>query len=70
MRLGEYFFLLLIAMNMAMLFVSGATEKKGNMENYLKRTGRAFLDEVSSREGILKLKSGMLIEVSLKYLII
>ncbi len=38
-------------------------KKKGDMSKYLKRTGQKYLDEVAQREGILKLKSGMLIEV-------
>ena len=38
-------------------------KKKGDMNAYLKRTGQKFLQEVSEREGILKLKSGMLIEI-------
>ena len=33
------------------------------MNNYMKRTGRKYLDEVASREGVYKLKSGMLVEI-------
>ncbi len=33
------------------------------MDNYNKRTGEKFLEEVAEREGIIKLKSGMLVEI-------
>merc|ERR1711871_134346 len=39
---------------------AGANEK---MNKYMKRTGRKYLDEVASREGVYKLKSGMLVEI-------
>lgn len=43
--------------------LGGAKKKKGDMSSYYKRTGQKFLDEVAKREGIMTLKSGMLIEV-------
>lgn len=43
--------------------VSSEEKKKGDMTAYLKRTGTKFLEEISKKEGILKLKSGMLIEI-------
>ena len=33
------------------------------MANYNKRTGAKYLEEISNKEGIIKLKSGMLVEV-------
>lgn len=40
-----------------------AEKKKGDMNSYAKRTGAKFLTEVAQREGIITLKSGMLIEI-------
>jgi len=40
-----------------------ADKKKGDMTSYLKRTGAKFLSEVAARPNIIKLKSGMLVEV-------
>eukprot|EP00595_Chromulina_sp_UTEXLB2642_P000236 CAMPEP_0196762976 /NCGR_PEP_ID=MMETSP1095-20130614/3149_1 /TAXON_ID=96789 ORGANISM="Chromulina nebulosa, Strain UTEXLB2642" /NCGR_SAMPLE_ID=MMETSP1095 /ASSEMBLY_ACC=CAM_ASM_000446 /LENGTH=179 /DNA_ID=CAMNT_0042115181 /DNA_START=45 /DNA_END=587 /DNA_ORIENTATION=- len=40
-----------------------ADKKKGDMETYLKRTGKKYLDDIAKKDGILKLKSGMLIEI-------
>jgi hypothetical protein len=37
--------------------------KKTDMSKYQKRTGKKFLNEISKKEGVIKLKSGMLIEV-------
>ena len=45
------------------LSVATAEKKKGDMTAYLKRTGQKFINEVAQREGIIKLKSGMLIEI-------
>lgn len=41
----------------------GAAKKKGDMNNYLKRTGTKFLKDVAEQDGIIALKSGMLIEI-------
>lgn len=43
--------------------VVAADKKKGDLNSYLKRTGAKFLKEVAKKEGIIKLKSGMLIEI-------
>lgn len=43
--------------------VYGSEKKKGDMNSYLKRTGAKFLEEVAQKEGVIKLKSGMLIEI-------
>eukprot|EP01039_Chlorochromonas_danica_P000171 gene171-180_t len=43
--------------------VYGADKKKGDMNSYLKRTGAKFLEEVAQKEGVIQLKSGMLIEI-------
>lgn len=40
-----------------------ADKKKGDPNNYLKRTGAKFIDETAKKEGIIKLKSGMLVEI-------
>jgi FKBP-type peptidyl-prolyl cis-trans isomerase FklB len=47
------------------LFLSGASadKKKGDINSYNKRIGAKFLKEVSEREGIFELKSGMLVEI-------
>mmetsp|Transcript_11435 Transcript_11435/g.19178 ORF Transcript_11435/g.19178 Transcript_11435/m.19178 type:complete len:187 (+) Transcript_11435:62-622(+) len=41
----------------------GASKKKGNMDGYRKRTGKKYLDEMAQKDGIIKLKSGMLVEI-------
>jgi len=45
------------------IFACIAEKKKGDVNSYLKRTGAKFLKEVASKDGIIKLKSGMLIEI-------
>lgn len=61
-------------MNLRALFLSiagflffgamvSADKKKADMNNYMKRTGQKFLDEVATREGVITLKSGMLVEI-------
>ena len=42
---------------------SNAEKKKGDINAYLKRTGEKYLKEVALKEGIHKLKSGMLVEI-------
>ena len=41
---------------------SNGEKKKGDINSYLKRTGEKYLKEIESKEGIHKLKSGMLVE--------
>ena len=55
----------LIAIFLACLALGTLAEekRKGDMKAYLKRTGRKFLEDVAEREGIIKLKSGMLVEI-------
>ena len=44
--------------------LNGAVEKKkGDLTAYYKRTGAKYLKEISQKEGIIALKSGMLIEI-------
>ncbi len=43
-------------------FVCGA-DAKGDMTSYMKRVGAKYLKEVSQKEGIIALKSGMLVEI-------
>ena len=38
-------------------------KKKGDLNSYLKRTGTKYLQEVAKKEGIIELKSGMLVEI-------
>lgn len=48
------------------LLVSSASadgKKKGDMAAYNKRTGAKYLEEVAQKEGIIELKSGMLVEI-------
>lgn len=40
-----------------------AEKKKADMNSYLKRTGAKFIEETSKKEGVVKLKSGMLVEI-------
>ncbi len=40
-----------------------ADKKKGDINAYNKRTGEKFIQEVSQREGVITLKSGMLVEI-------
>jgi FKBP-type peptidyl-prolyl cis-trans isomerase FklB len=42
---------------------TNAEKKKGDMNSYLKRTGAKYIEEISKKEGIIKLKSGMLVEI-------
>jgi len=45
------------------LLAHGDDKKKGDMSKYLKRTGEKYLADIAEKEGIYKLKSGMLIEI-------
>lgn len=47
----------------AILAVGAFAKKKGDQASYQKRVGQKFLDEVATNEGVIKLKSGMLIEI-------
>jgi FKBP-type peptidyl-prolyl cis-trans isomerase FklB len=40
-----------------------AGSKKGDMNSYYQRTGAKYLEEVAKKEGVIKLKSGMLVEI-------
>jgi FKBP-type peptidyl-prolyl cis-trans isomerase len=40
-----------------------ADKKKGDVNNYMKRTGAKFIEESAKKEGVVKLKSGMLVEI-------
>jgi len=46
---------------LALIFVGAA--KKGDMNTYMKRVGAKYLKEVAAKEGIIELKSGMLVEI-------
>ena len=59
---------LLIVVSIVLLVGNACVEaaSAGNaakQEKYLKRTGMKYLEEVSKKTGIIKLKSGMLIEI-------
>jgi hypothetical protein len=43
--------------------VALAEKKKGDMNTYLKRTGAKFIEETAKKEGVVTLKSGMLVEI-------
>lgn len=51
---------LLLSFLLMTMVVSGNQEK---MNNYMKRTGKKYLDEKAKEEGVYKLKSGMLVEI-------
>jgi FKBP-type peptidyl-prolyl cis-trans isomerase FklB len=59
----QAFLLLVLALLCCSVENVWGEKKKGDMNAYLKRSGTKFLDEMSKREGIIKLKSGMLIEI-------
>ncbi len=40
-----------------------AEKKKGDINSYMKRVGAKYLKEVSKQDGIIELKSGMLVEI-------
>lgn len=40
-----------------------AEKKKGDMNAYIKRTGAKYLAQKATEEGVIKLKSGMLVEI-------
>lgn len=42
--------------------ISGES-KKGDMNKYYKRTGEKYLKEIEKKDGVIKMKSGMLIEI-------
>jgi FKBP-type peptidyl-prolyl cis-trans isomerase FklB len=42
---------------------ASADKKKGDMNAYNKRTGAKYLEEKASQPGVIKLKSGMLVEI-------
>lgn len=59
-------FLLLIPLLLVILGFQpthAAEKKKGNMNNYLKRTGAKFIAEMAQKEGFFELKSGMVVEI-------
>ena len=45
------------------LSVGAATDGKEKMNKYYKRTGQKYLDMVAKSEHVIKLKSGMLVEI-------
>lgn len=46
------------------LFITFAcAAKKGDINSYNKRTGEKFLKEIAQKEGVIALKSGMLVEI-------
>jgi hypothetical protein len=57
--MNAIFLLVLIATS---LFLCHA-KKKGDMNSYMKRTGAKYLNEISQKEGVNTLKSGMLVEI-------
>jgi hypothetical protein len=71
------FFLLIFTFSLLLSFSVDVEAKKSKakkpkapktnekMNNYYKRTGTKFLEEMAAKEGIYKLKSGMLVEVNL-----
>jgi FKBP-type peptidyl-prolyl cis-trans isomerase FklB len=48
---------------MSSFSLAASSKKKGDMNSYVKRTGAKFIEEMSKREGVIKLKSGMLVEI-------
>lgn len=40
-----------------------ADKKKGDMNSYYKRSGEKYLSDIAKQENIIKLKSGMLVEI-------
>jgi len=59
-----FFNLLLV---IALLAATGFAKQPGavddSMKKYLKRTGQKYLDEIAKKDGVYKLKSGMLVEI-------
>jgi hypothetical protein len=62
MQIIKYLYAALVAA-LAFVSISASEKKKGDVNAYLKRTGAKFLEEVAQRDGIIKLKSGMLVEI-------
>lgn len=48
---------------LAVYSVNAAEKKKGDMNAYNKRTGAKYLEKKASEPGVIKLKSGMLVEI-------
>jgi FKBP-type peptidyl-prolyl cis-trans isomerase FklB len=61
--LSYSFVLFLFATILLVSSVAADDKKKGDVNSYLKRTGAKFLEEVAQREGVIELKSGMLVEI-------
>lgn len=53
----------LLLLLLAIIAIGVFADKTSDQSKYLKRVGKKFLDEVAAKEGIIKLQSGMLIEV-------
>lgn len=47
----------------ALASVHGAESKKGDMNAYYKRSGEKYLAETAKKDGVIELKSGMLVEI-------
>ena len=67
-RMKSFLLMVFVALLLAVNgFDAGPGDKALNQaakqEKYLKRTGMKYLDEIGKKAGIIKLKSGMLIEV-------
>lgn len=57
------FALIVLSIFIACITSEVIKDKNEKMNNYLKRTGQKYLDEISKKEGVYKLKSGMLVEI-------
>lgn len=65
----QWFKSLLVAFSALLLLVLAkgegdkAAQQAAKQEKYLKRTGMKFLEETAKKPGMIKLKSGMLVEI-------
>lgn len=61
--LHRCFVVLLITCMLVLSVDAAAVDGKEKMNNYYKRTGQKYLDTVAKSEHVIKLKSGMLVEI-------
>jgi FKBP-type peptidyl-prolyl cis-trans isomerase FklB len=55
--------MLLLSVLVLLILVASSAAGSDRMDKYQKRTGAKYLEEVSKKEGVYKLKSGMLVEI-------
>lgn len=55
--------LLLLSVFLSCTSMAFGDKKKGDMTSYLKRTGEKYMKDTAQKEGVIPLKSGMIVEI-------